>query len=67
LSPIVEEAVERLLDARGAGYRVTAVTAVELALGRAYRDNPRPVHAERLAFRARARPARRPPRRLANE
>jgi tRNA(fMet)-specific endonuclease VapC len=30
--------------ARGMGYRVTAVTAFELALGRAYRDNPRPVH-----------------------
>ncbi|MBA3864838.1 MAG: type II toxin-antitoxin system VapC family toxin [Solirubrobacterales bacterium] len=30
---------------RGSGYRVTAVTAFELALGRAYRDNPRPVHA----------------------
>jgi tRNA(fMet)-specific endonuclease VapC len=30
---------------RGAGYRVTAVTAFELALGRAYRKNPRPVHA----------------------
>jgi len=31
--------------AAGAGYRVTAVTAFELALGRSYRDNPRPVHA----------------------
>ena len=31
--------------ARGAGYRVTAVTAFELALGRSYRENPRPVHA----------------------
>lgn len=30
--------------ARGAGYRVTAVTAFELALGRSYRENPRPVH-----------------------
>jgi tRNA(fMet)-specific endonuclease VapC len=30
---------------RGAGYRVTAVTAFELALGRSYRENPRPVHA----------------------
>jgi tRNA(fMet)-specific endonuclease VapC len=30
--------------APGAGYRVTAVTAFELALGRAYRANPRPVH-----------------------
>ena len=30
---------------QGAGYRVTAVTAFELALGRSYRDNPRPVHA----------------------
>jgi tRNA(fMet)-specific endonuclease VapC len=29
---------------RGAGYRVTAVTAFELALGGAYRENPRPVH-----------------------
>ena len=28
----------------GAGYRVTAVTAFELALGRSYRENPRPVH-----------------------
>jgi predicted nucleic acid-binding protein len=27
------------------GYRVTAVTAFELALGRSYRENPRPVHA----------------------
>ncbi len=31
--------------ARGVGYRVTAVTAFELALGRSYRENPRPVHA----------------------
>lgn len=31
--------------AQGAGYRVTAVTAFELALGRSYRENPRPVHA----------------------
>jgi tRNA(fMet)-specific endonuclease VapC len=30
---------------QGAGYRVTAVTAFELALGRSYRDKPRPVHA----------------------
>jgi tRNA(fMet)-specific endonuclease VapC len=30
--------------ARGPGYRVTAVTAFELALGSAYRENPRPVH-----------------------
>ena len=30
---------------RGAGYRTTAVTAFELALGRSYRENPRPVHA----------------------
>jgi tRNA(fMet)-specific endonuclease VapC len=30
---------------RGAGYRVTAVTAFELSLGRSYRENPRPVHA----------------------
>jgi len=30
---------------RGTGYRVTAVTAFELALGRSYRANPRPVHA----------------------
>jgi predicted nucleic acid-binding protein len=29
----------------GAGYRVTAITAFELALGRAYGENPRPVHA----------------------
>lgn len=27
------------------GYRVTAISAFELALGRAYRTNPRPVHA----------------------
>ena len=31
--------------ARGDGYRVTAVTAFELALGHSYRENPRPVHA----------------------
>lgn len=31
--------------ARGPGYRVTAVSAFELALGSAYRRNPRPVHA----------------------
>lgn len=30
--------------ARGSGYRVTAVTAFELALGRSHRENPRPVH-----------------------
>jgi tRNA(fMet)-specific endonuclease VapC len=30
---------------RGAGYRVTAVTAFELSLGRSYREDPRPVHA----------------------
>jgi tRNA(fMet)-specific endonuclease VapC len=30
---------------QGTGYRVTAVTAFELALGRSYRENPRPVHA----------------------
>jgi tRNA(fMet)-specific endonuclease VapC len=30
---------------QGAGYRVTAVTAFELALGHSYRENPRPVHA----------------------
>lgn len=35
--------VRRLLQ--GAGYRVTAVTAFELALGRSYRENPRSVHA----------------------
>lgn len=29
----------------GSGYRVTAVTAFELSLGRAYQRNPRPVHA----------------------
>jgi tRNA(fMet)-specific endonuclease VapC len=29
----------------GSGYRVTAVSAFELSLGRAYRDHPRPVHA----------------------
>jgi tRNA(fMet)-specific endonuclease VapC len=29
----------------GRGYRLTAVTAFELALGRSYRENPRPVHA----------------------
>lgn len=31
--------------ATGVGYQVTAVSAFELALGRSYRDNPRPVHA----------------------
>jgi tRNA(fMet)-specific endonuclease VapC len=31
--------------AQGTGYRVTAVSAFELALGRSYRENPRPVHA----------------------
>lgn len=31
--------------APGPGYRVTSVTAFELALGRSYRENPRPVHA----------------------
>lgn len=30
---------------RGSGYRVTAVTAFELALGHSYRENPGPVHA----------------------
>lgn len=30
---------------RGSGYRVTAVTAFELALGRSHRKDPRPVHA----------------------
>ncbi len=30
---------------QGPGYRVTAVTAFELALGRSYRANPHPVHA----------------------
>ncbi|MGB7588064.1 MAG: PIN domain-containing protein [Solirubrobacterales bacterium] len=30
---------------QGVGYRVTAITAFELALGRSYRENPRPVHA----------------------
>lgn len=30
---------------RGAGYRVTAVTAFELSLARSYREDPRPVHA----------------------
>jgi tRNA(fMet)-specific endonuclease VapC len=30
---------------QGVGYRVTAVTAFELALGHSYRENPRPVHA----------------------
>ena len=30
--------------AQGVGYRVTAVTAFELALGRSYREKPRPVH-----------------------
>lgn len=34
--------VRKLLRERG--YVVTAVTAFELALGRAYRANPRPVH-----------------------
>jgi tRNA(fMet)-specific endonuclease VapC len=29
----------------GVGYRVTAVTAFELALGRSYRESPQPVHA----------------------
>ncbi len=29
---------------QGVGYRVTSVTAFELALGRSYRENPRPVH-----------------------
>jgi tRNA(fMet)-specific endonuclease VapC len=29
----------------GAGYRVTAVSAFELALGRSYGEHPRPVHA----------------------
>lgn len=29
---------------QGSGYRVTAVTAFELALGRSYRESPRPVH-----------------------
>lgn len=29
----------------GGGYRVTAITSFELALGRSYRENPRPVHA----------------------
>ncbi len=29
---------------QGSGYRVTAVSAFELALGRAYREHPRPVH-----------------------
>jgi tRNA(fMet)-specific endonuclease VapC len=31
--------------AHGVGYQVTAITAFELALGRSYRENPRPVHA----------------------
>jgi tRNA(fMet)-specific endonuclease VapC len=31
--------------AQGGGYRVTAITAFELALGSSYRENPRPVHA----------------------
>jgi len=31
--------------ASGAGYRVTAVSAFELALARSYREHPRPVHA----------------------
>jgi tRNA(fMet)-specific endonuclease VapC len=30
--------------ARAEGYRVSAVTAFELALGRSYAENPRPVH-----------------------
>ena len=30
---------------RGGGYRVTAVSAFELALARSYRKNPKPVHA----------------------
>lgn len=30
---------------QGVGYRVTAVTAFELALGRTYRENPRPIDA----------------------
>lgn len=34
--------VRRLIP--GPGYRVTAVTAFELALGRSYRESPRPVH-----------------------
>ncbi len=34
-----------LAAAAGTGYRVTAVTAFELALARSYRENPRPVHA----------------------
>jgi tRNA(fMet)-specific endonuclease VapC len=29
----------------GAGYRITAVSAFELALGRSYHENPQPVHA----------------------
>jgi len=37
------EAVRGLIH--GGGYRVTAVTAFELALGRSYREKPRPVHA----------------------
>lgn len=35
--------VRTLIDTTG--YRVTAVTAFELALGRSYRESPRPVHA----------------------
>jgi tRNA(fMet)-specific endonuclease VapC len=31
--------------ASGSGYRVTAVSAFELALGRSHRENPRPVEA----------------------
>lgn len=31
--------------ARDRGYLVTAITAFELALGRTYRESPRPVHA----------------------
>ena len=30
---------------QGVGYRVTTITAFELALGRSHRENPRPVHA----------------------
>lgn len=35
--------VRRLIG--DSGYRVTAVTAFELALGSSHRENPRPVHA----------------------
>ena len=35
--------VRRLIG--DSGYRVTAITAFELALGRSYAENPRPVHA----------------------